>query len=237
MDTAAPPRLTGAGLQHDQQDRTGLHTRPLPAFLATRYRGWRATTHAENKGWYRRLAEDGQRPRMMAVACCDSRLNVNEIFSAQAGEIFLHRNIANLVPPYAPDGDPHGTSAAVEYAVRMLKVAHILVMAHSDCGGVRGCHDMCSGEDVELARETSFIGRWLEILRPGYDRVCQINDEPMRLRALEQEAVVTSLVNLWSFPFVREAVEAERLALHGVWFDVSEGTLEVYSPEAGFQAL
>ena len=79
---------------------------------------------------------------MMVIACCDSRVNVNTIFGAQPGDIFLHRNIANLVPPYAPDGDPHGTSAAIEYAVRFLKVSHLIVMGHTDCGGVQGCHDM-----------------------------------------------------------------------------------------------
>ncbi|MEM1430060.1 MAG: carbonic anhydrase [Pseudomonadota bacterium] len=237
MNEVAPNRLEGAEVQHETRDPEDPRTRPLPAFLTTRYRGWRATSHAENHGWYRRLAEDGQRPRLMAIACCDSRVNVNEVFAAQAGEIFLHRNIASLVPPYAPDGDPHGTSAAVEYAVRMLQVAHILVMGHSDCGGVRGCHQMCCGQDTELSEQTSFVGRWLEILRPGYERVSQINEEPERLRALEKEAVVTSLANLWSFPFVRRAVQEERLTLHGAWLDIGDGILESYSPETGFQAV
>lgn len=231
MTDASPSRLTGS------DHATVLRARPLPRFLADRYRGWRATTYADNKGWHRRLAEEGQRPRIMAIACCDSRVNVNQVFSAETGDIFLHRNIASLVPPYAPDGDPHGTSAAVEYAVRMLRVAHLLVVGHSDCGGVQGCHDMCSGASEDLGQPTSFIGRWLEILRPGYERVTGINDRPARLRALEKEAVVTSLENLWSFPFVRAAVEGERLALHGLWFDIGEGRLEAYAPGAGFAAV
>jgi len=220
-----------------QEGQGGLRTRPLPGYLAARYHGWRATTYAENRGWYRRLAEEGQRPRMMAIACCDSRVNVNQVFSAETGDIFLHRNIASLVPPYEPDGDPHGTSAAVEYAVRMLRVAHILVIGHSDCGGVKGCHDMCCGLSEDLGRSTSFVGRWLEILRPGFERVAGMNDGPERLRALEKEAVVTSLGNLWSFPFVRSAVQTERLALHGLWFDIGEGRLEAYTPASGFAAV
>lgn len=167
--------------------------RPLPSFLVDRYHGWHATTYAQNKSWHKRLAEEGQRPRMMVIACCDSRVNVNTIFGAQTGDIFLHRNIANLVPPYAPDGDPHGTSAAIEYAVRFLKVSHLIVMGHSDCGGVQGCHDMCSGASYELNEKTSFIGRWLEILRPGYDRVAHIEDPVQRIRALEREAVQVAL--------------------------------------------
>lgn len=201
--------------------------RPLPSFLVNRYQGWRATTYAENKSWYKRLAEDGQRPRMMVIACCDSRVNVNNVFGAQTGDIFLHRNIANLVPPYAPDGDPHGTSAAVEYAVSVLKVSHLIVVGHSDCGGVQGCMDMCSGNAPELSESTSFIGRWLEILRPGFDRVTQIETAEDRIRALEKEAVVVSIENLSGFPFVAEAVESETLSLHGLYFDIGEGRLEM----------
>ncbi|NDR55630.1 carbonic anhydrase [Aliiruegeria sabulilitoris] len=210
-----------------------VHAAALPPYLATRYNGWRATEYTENKVWYRRLAEDGQNPRIMAIACCDSRVNVNGIFSAETGDIFLHRNIANVVPPYLPDGDPHGTSAALEYAVSVLRVAHVIVIGHSDCGGVKGCHDMCSGHAPALEAKESFVGRWLEILRPGHERVAHIKEEDKLLRALEKETVVVSLENLWDFPFVREAVEAERLSLHGLWVDIGAGTLEHYLPELG----
>ena len=88
--------------------------KPLPAYLAKRYQGWKATTFDENKGWYQRLAEVGQHPRFMVIACCDSRVNINAIFGADSGEFFIHRNIANLVPPYKKDEDYHGTSAAIE---------------------------------------------------------------------------------------------------------------------------
>ncbi|MEX5730038.1 carbonic anhydrase [Rhodovulum iodosum] len=202
--------------------------RPLPGYLAQRYHGWRATSYAENRTWHRRLAEEGQRPRAMVVACCDSRVNVISVFSAEEGELFIHRNIANVVPPYAPDGDHHGTSAAVEYAVKHLKVAHILVMGHSQCGGIRGCHDMCAGKAPDLEEKTSFIGRWMDILRPSYERQSGIEDEAERLRAMEKDGLLVSLENLMSFPFVRAAVEAEDLTLHAIWNDLGEGTLEYY---------
>ncbi|MCA8878623.1 MAG: carbonic anhydrase [Rhodobacteraceae bacterium] len=208
--------------------------RPLPSFLLQRYRGWMATTHAENKAWYRRLATEGQRPRAMVIACCDSRVHVTSIFGADQGEFFIHRNIANLVPPYEPDGAQHGTSAAVEYAVTALKVPHLLVMGHSNCGGVKGCHDMCTGHAPELESSSSFVGRWMDILRPGYDRVSDIPDEDARTRALEEQAVLISLDNLLSFPFVREAVDSETLSLHGLWMDIAEGKLNVYVPGQGF---
>lgn len=195
-----------------------------------RYRGWKATDHAENQVWYRRLAEEGQRPRCMVISCCDSRVHVTQLFGAGPGEFFMHRNIANLVPPYAPDSDHHGTSAALEYAVQSLKIANLIVMGHSMCGGVQGCHGMCSGNAPELDAPESFVGRWLDILRPGFERIPQDVPLPEQLTALEKQTVRVSLENLMTFPFVREAVEADLLALHGMWVDIRLGELRVLDP-------
>ena len=203
--------------------------RPLPAYLVQRFHGWRATTYTENRAWYRRLAEGGQHPRAMVISCCDSRVHVTSIFGADEGEFFIHRNVANLVPPYNPDGEYHGTSAAVEYAVTGLGVAHIVVLGHSNCGGVKGCHDMCRGLAPELEEKTSFVGRWMDILRPGFARVAELPDDAI-LPALEKQAVLTSLANLLTFPFVKAAVEDDRLTLHGLWTDTGEGGLEQYDP-------
>ena len=168
----------------------------------------------------------------MVISCCDSRVHVTSIFGADQGEFFIHRNIANLVPPYKPDGHQHGTSAAVEYAVTALKVAHVIVLGHSQCGGVQGCLDMCAGRAPALEEKTSFVGRWMDILRPGYDRVAgaEAEDQP---RLLEKEAVRVSLGNLMTFPFVKEAVEAEELSLHGLWTDIGAGGLESLDPVTG----
>ncbi|MFV2051477.1 carbonic anhydrase [Aliiroseovarius sp. YM-037] len=206
---------------------------PLPAYLVQRYHGWKATGYADNKAWYRRLASEGQHPRAMVISCCDSRVHVTSIFGADQGEFFIHRNIANLVPPYGPDGRQHGTSAAVEYAVNALKVAHLIVVGHSECGGVAGCHDMCSGKAPALEEKTSFVGRWMDILRPGFERVKDIEDDAARRRALEKEAVLVSLENLMTFPFVKDAVKADLLTLHGLWTDIGEGGLETYDPAKG----
>jgi len=210
--------------------------RPLPAYLVQRFNGWRATAYQDNKAWYRRLAASGQHPRAMVISCCDSRVHVTSIFGADEGEFFIHRNVANLVPPYNPDGQYHGTSAAVEYAVTSLGVAHIVVLGHSNCGGVKGCHDMCSGLAPELDEKSSFVGRWMDILRPGYDRVAHLRPED-RPRALEKEAVLVSLENLMTFPFIAEAVADDRLTLHGLWTDTGEGGLQQYEPARGFVSL
>jgi carbonic anhydrase len=142
------------------------------------------------------------------------------------------------VPPFNPDGQYHGTSAAVEYAVTALRVAHIVVLGHSNCGGVKGCHDMCLGQAPELEARSSFVGRWMDILRPGFDRTAPLAGDPARVRAMEKEAVVISLENLMTFPFVREALVDERLTLHGLWTDTGAGGLEQYdSALDGFVAV
>ncbi len=211
--------------------------RPLPEYLARRYHGWKATSYADNRGWYKHLSEMGQHPRAMIISCCDSRVHVTSIFGADQGEFFIHRNVANLVPPYEPDGEPHGTSAAVEYAVTTLKVAHLIVLGHSSCGGVKGCYDMCSGNAPQLEETTSFVGRWMDILRPGYDRLPSGSDDE-RIRELERQAVVVSLENLMTFPFVEAAVTDDRLTLHGLWHEIGDGDLENYDPESGgFRAV
>lgn len=203
--------------------------KPLPKSLSDRYRGWRATQFEENKAWYARLADEGQHPRAMIISCCDSRVHATSVFGADTGEFFIHRNIANLVPPFVADGDHHGTSAAIEYAVNTLRVANIIVMGHSNCGGVTGCHDMCSGSAPELEAETSFVGRWMDILRSGYDKAVKVGgDRADQISMMEREAVLVSLENLMSFPFVSENVENDELSLHGVWLDIRDGGLEQY---------
>lgn len=205
------------------------NAKPLPQYLVQRFHGWKATTYSQNEAWYRRLADDGQHPRAMVISCCDSRVHVTSIFGADNGEFFLHRNIANLVPPYKPDGAQHGTSAAVEYAVTALKVAHIIVLGHSSCGGVAGCLDMCTGRAPELEEKTSFVGRWMDILRPGYENVKDLPDAE-QADALEKEAVLVSLNNLMSFPFVADDVKSGKITLHGLWHDIGEGSVEQYDP-------
>ena len=212
--------------------------KPLPSYLLQRYHGWKATTYSENQAWYRRLASEGQRPRAMVISCCDSRVHVTSIFGADQGEFFIHRNIANLVPPFEPDGDYHGTSAAIEYAVTALNVAHLIVLGHSNCGGVQGCIDMCKGNAPELEEKASFVGRWMDILRPKYGLVADENDPEEQARQLEKYSVVTSLENLMTFPFIKERVDQGVLSMHGLWTDIGEGGLESYNPTfKEFQAV
>ena len=210
----------------------------LPGYLNERYKRWVSDDFEANKAWFARLAEKGQHPRAMVIQCCDSRVNAVQMFGAQPGDLFVVRNVANLVPPYNPDHQHHGTSAAVEYAVGVLKVAHIVVVGHSNCGGARACYDMCAGNAPELEETSSFIGRWMDILRPSYTSVIErVSGEEAQKTEMEREAVLTSMRNLQGFPFVAKAIEDGTLTLHGTWLDIAEGSLHVYSEDGGFQPV
>ena len=199
--------------------------KPLPEYLVQRYHGWKATTFANNKSWYHKLAEDGQHPRAMIISCCDSRVHVTSIFGSDAGEFFIHRNIANLVPPFKEDQDYHGTSAAIEYAVKTLKIPHIIVLGHSTCGGVQSSFDYFSGNNPNLHNDSNFVASWLEILRPSYEKISSDLSESEKINLLEKSTVLTSIENLTTFPFIKEAIKNETISLHGLWHDIGTGDL------------
>ncbi len=181
---------------------------------------FRRDRHAPDKGRYQQLAELGQAPSAMVIACSDARVDVSAIFDAEAGELFILRNVANLVPPYEPEGMYHGTSAAIEYAVLVLKVPHLIVLGHSRCGGV----DTYRQKVRDKVPEQGFIGRWLTLLDDVKVLEAEVfahGDEA----AFEFAAIRSSLANLRTFPFIREREKAGQLALHGLHFDLASGSL------------
>ena len=206
--------------------------KPLPDYLVQRYYGWKATTFANNKSWFHKLAEDGQHPRAMIISCCDSRVHVTSIFGSDAGEFFIHRNIANLVPPFKKDEDYHGTSAAIEYAVKSLKIPHIIVLGHSTCGGVKASYDYFSGKNPSLKEDSNFVASWLEILRPSFNNVSKELPDKEIINKLEKEAVLTSVKNLTTFPFIQKAISDGSLSIHGLWHNIGTGELMYYDSES-----
>ncbi len=176
----------------------------------------------DHQGLYQTLAEVGQSPKIMVIACSDSRVNPDLIFNTKPGDLFVVRNVANLVPPYQPDDKLHSTSAALEFAVKALKVEHIVVMGHSLCGGVKACCAAVRGEAVD----GEFIPQWTSLLHDCAKTV-QDRDLPADAfsTAVEREAVKTSIMNLQTFPFVTEATEKRGMILHGAYFDVSNAQL------------
>ena len=202
----------------------------LPNYLIKRYKTWKATVYEEKKNWYNKMASEGQSPETMVISCCDSRIHVTSMFGSDGGEFFIHRNIANLVPPYNPDGDHHGTSAAVEYALKTLQVSHIIILGHSHCGGIKSGYKLFSSN--QISHESIFVNKWLDILKPAYENISKnINrfDEGNNAD-LEKESIKFSLNNLTDFPFVKSALNKKELALHGLWHDIGSGALEALDP-------
>lgn len=197
--------------------------------LIAGYRRFRTETWPEARARFEALAAQGQSPRTMVIACSDSRVDPQMIFSAGPGELFVLRNVANLVPPYMPDAAFHGTSAAVEFAVRVLGVERIVVMGHALCGGIRALLDGAPPE----ARD--FIAGWMTIAERARTAALRCDTPEARQEACEHEAVRVSLDNLMTFPWVAEAVHAGRLALHGAHFGVATGRLVLIDPEGGFR--
>ena len=187
--------------------------------LISGYRRFRADGWPRQRERYAALASGGQRPRCMVIACSDSRVDPQAIFDAGPGELFVVRNVANLVPPYAPDGSYHGTSAALEFAVRTLEVEHVVVLGHALCGGVQALLDRT------LAASSDFVGPWVEIAAAAREAVAASPAGPARQAACEHAVIRLSLAHLRGFPWIAERCAAGRLQLHGCHFDVRTGLL------------
>jgi carbonic anhydrase len=200
----------------------------LPQRLIDGYRAFHDTRLPTEQNRYRELAETGQQPEIMVIGCCDSRVSPEVIFDSRPGELFVVRNVANLVPPYTPDGQLHGVSAALEFGVQALKVKHIVVLGHARCGGIRAF----ARQDTPLSRG-DFIGRWMAMIAPAAARVNESDPRPLaeQLEALERASVMRTLDNLKTFPFVRRQVDNGALSLHAAYFDVATGILSVCDPE------
>jgi carbonic anhydrase len=199
----------------------------FPERLIEGYREFRRGRLAAEQERYRTLAETGQRPPVMIVGCCDSRVSPEVIFDAGPGELFVVRNVANPVPPYTPSGLAHGVLAALEFAVLGLRVRHIVVLGHARCGGIRAF----ATQEPPLS-PGDFIGQWMALIAPAAAALGVPDNaaSPDYLARLEQVSIRNSVANLMSFPFVRVAVEAASLALHAAYFDVASGALAVADP-------
>ncbi|UUP17425.1 carbonic anhydrase [Nitratireductor thuwali] len=202
----------------------------LPERLLAGYRSFMASRYSAESQRYRALARDGQKPETMVVACCDSRAAPETIFDAGPGELFVVRNVANLVPPYAPDGRHHGTSAALEFAVQSLKVKSIVIMGHGRCGGIGAALN----PTAEPLSPGDFIGKWMGLVAPAAAALAGNSmTAAERQTALERISVRYQVENLRSFPCVKILEDKGRLSLHGAWFDIERGELWVMDPKTG----
>lgn len=203
----------------------------FPDKLIAGYRDFMNGRYRSEAETYRKLARIGQTPETMVIACCDSRAAPELVFNAAPGELFVVRNVANLVPPYAPDDNFHSTSAALEFAVQSLKVKNIVVMGHGRCGGIRAALDPAA----EPLSPGDFIGKWMSLVSPAANAVSanSLMTEGERQTALERISVRFSIANLLTFPYIKSVCDKGRLALHGAWFDISSGELWVMDSATG----
>jgi carbonic anhydrase len=204
----------------------------FPENLTDRFRRFKHRHFEPNADQYEELAKYGQRPDTMVISCSDSRVDPETIFSAMPGELFVVRNVANLVPPYETGGKFHGVSTAIEYAVMNLRIKHLIVMGHSGCGGVRAALD----QSAAIQTEAMFISRWMSMLDDARTRVVsahQMAPQAEKQKLLEMEGIKTSISNLRTFPFLKDVEDKGRLSLHGAHFDIASGTLSVLNHSRG----
>jgi carbonic anhydrase len=203
---------------------------PFPELLIQGYRAFLFSRLRREQDRFRDLAESGQSPEIMVIGCCDSRVSPEVIFDARPGELFVVRNVGNIVPPYAPDERAHGVSAALEFGVAALKVKHIVVLGHAHCGGVKAF-----AEDAEPLSPGDFIGNWMRIMAPALAKVGPRGDltHAEYLARLEQANVTNSLDNLMTFPRLRKLIERGDVAVHGAYFGVATGELLVRDAASG----
>jgi carbonic anhydrase len=196
--------------------------------LIAGYRRFRENGWPERRRLFESLARHGQDPRALVVACVDSRVDPAMIFDAAPGELLTVRNVANLVPPYEPDAAHHGTSAALEFGIRVLEIGHVIVLGHGLCGGVRTLLEGAPRVGLE------FVGPWMSLAEPARDRSMHLPEGTERQRGCEHELVKVSLTNLTTFPWIAERVAAGKLELHGAWFDIHSGALMTLQPDGSF---
>jgi carbonic anhydrase len=202
----------------------------FPTHLLDGYSAFITGPYSSAESKYKRLASEGQSPTTMVIACCDSRAAPETIFDAGPGELFVLRNVANLVPPFQPDAGQHGTSAAIEFAVNALDIANLVVLGHGRCGGIRAA--LNPGNPLAHG---DFIGKWMNLLAPVTEQVATYSflTNTERETVLERLSVRNSIKNLRTFPYIRDREADGRLAVHGAWFDISTGELWVMDAATG----
>ena len=202
----------------------------FPQRLVDGYRTFRQSRLPIEQNGYRELAETGQQPEIMVIGCCDSRVSPEVVFDARPGELFVVRNVANLVPPYSPTGLVHGVSAALEFAVQALKVKHIVVLGHARCGGIRAF-----AEQEKPLSPGDFIGKWMSLIKPAAEAVGSRDARSLvdYLTHLEQASIIKTIENLMTFPWISALVQSQCLQIHAAYFDVATGLLSVRDPEVG----
>lgn len=193
------------------------------------YKKFREHYYSDANVLFEDLVRRGQRPKILMIACSDSRVDPALVLNSQPGDLFMIRNVANLIPPYENDQAYHGTSAALEFGVCVLGIRHVILFGHTQCGGIQSLLE----SSPEKLKEKGFITKWMELARPAHQAVLDFHSSHSleeKITLCGQYSLINSLKNLMTFPWINEKVQAGNLALHAWNFDLSRGSLEAFDP-------
>ena len=194
----------------------------FPQNLIEKYKDWQNDIFLKKKKHFERLAKEGQSPKYIIISCVDSRVDPNSIFKSEPGELLVHRNIANIVPPYDYITEHSGTIAAIEFGITVLNIKNIIIMGHSGCGGIKNGYQMCKDDGFN---SNSSISNWLNLLKPAYKKIDSLTEEDS-INELEKINIKTSLENLKNYPFIQERINNKEISIYGSWINIGSGEIE-----------
>ena len=198
---------------------------PLPDFLINQYIDWKENIFQKKHDLYQNLEKKGQKPKAMIISCCDSRVDANQIFAANPGDFFIHRNVANLIPDLNINNTNHEITTSIDYAILTLKIDRIIILGHSNCGGIDYAFNKFSDNNNES--ETS-LDNWIQSIKFSYDKVDKSQSKTDAIKSLEKESIINSIKNLKNYKKIDKLILDNKLQIHGLYFEISIGKITQY---------
>lgn len=198
----------------------------LPEFLINGYKDWKENTYPKKKELLDILLKEGQKPKAMIITCCDSRVNITKIFNGEIGDFFVYRNIANLIPSFNLKDSNDGVQPAIEYGIENLKIKDLIILGHSNCGGIKHAYQLLSGQ---IKNNNKKIDRWVENIKPSFIKLEKNQNNEKNIKSLEKLSIINSISNLLTSVEINKLVTDRKLKIHGIWFDLKTGNLEYYN--------
>ena len=197
----------------------------LPEFLINGYKDWKDNIYPKKKELLDILLKEGQKPKAMIITCCDSRVNITKIFNGEIGDFFVYRNIANLIPSFNLKDLNDGVHPAIEYGIENLKIKDLIILGHSNCGGIKHAYQLLSGQ---IKNNNKKIDRWVENIKPSFIKLEKNQNNEKNIKSLEKLSIINSISNLLTSVEINKLVTDRKLKIHGIWFDLKTGNLEYY---------
>ena len=200
---------------------------PLPDFLLNGYKDWIDNTFIRKKNLFKKLSR-GQNPKALVISCCDSRVHANKIFQADEGDFFIHRNIANIIPKYKNSSKGNETLAALEYGLGSLKIRNIIILGHSNCGGINHALNLFSNKEKY---KNQSLDNWIKNIKPAYKMIDKNKSGKEQLNSLEKMNIINSISNLEKIPIVNKLNSKKQLNIYGLWFEIKSGKIMILNRE------